>query len=63
MTIYFTAFHNDIFYINNNTAGFEMQRVAVRANSFFGGNGPNKGRSTVANVRWSLLLIAFVDQF
>ena len=30
LTLYFTAFHNDIVYVSNNTAGFEMQRVSVR---------------------------------
>jgi hypothetical protein len=54
LTIYFTAFHNDIFYVNSNTSGFEMQRVRVTANSFLGGSGPDKGRSPQANVSWGL---------
>ena len=54
LTIYFTAFHNDIFYVSSNTTGFEMQRVRVTANSFLGGSGPNKGRSAHANVSWGL---------
>lgn len=54
LTVYFTAFHNDIFYVSSNTTGFEMQRVRVTANSFLGGNGPNKGRSAQANVSWGL---------
>jgi hypothetical protein len=54
LTLYVTAFHNTMFYVSNRTVGFEMQRVRATANSFFGGNGPNKGRSPQANVSWTL---------
>ena len=54
LTVYVTAWHNTIFYVSRNTSGFAMQRTRVTANSFFGGNGPGKGRSTAANVSWGL---------
>ena len=54
LTVYVTAYHNMLFYVSNRTIGFEMLRVRATANSFFGGNGPNRGRSPQANVSWDL---------
>lgn len=54
LTVYVTAYHNMIFYVNNRTVGFEMTRVRATANSFLGSNGPGKGRSTLENVTWGL---------
>ena len=54
LTIYMTAFHNTMFYVSGHTHGFEMQRVRVTLNSFFGGNGPGMGRSAQANISWGM---------
>jgi hypothetical protein len=54
LTIYVTAWHNAMFHVSDTTVGFEMTRVRVTANSFFGGSGPGKGRSPAANVSWGM---------
>lgn len=54
LTMYMTAYHNAMFYVSHDTHGFEMQRVRVTLNSFFGGNGPGMGRSPTANISWGL---------
>jgi hypothetical protein len=54
LTVYVTAYHNAIWHVSKRTVGFEMTRVRAIANSYFGGNGPGKGRSPAANVSWGL---------
>ena len=68
MTFYMTAYHNDFIFVSNRSVGFEIKRVRVTLNSFFGGNGPGKGRSPQANVSWALrdagdLLVMLGSQF